>query len=1231
VTDEGSGISERATSFVDDPARVRIRQELDTTMVVVAGAGTGKTTELVERIVQLVSTGAARLRDVAAITFTEAAAAELRERIRQALSEAATRAPKDPVLSSALEEVDDAAISTLHAFAQRILLEHCAAAGLPSGFEVLDDTADACDFEVRWERFADELFESPGAEPALVRGFVTGLRHTDLRAVARALHDNWDRLEENVDCDDEISARARVDWPRADPAPVIEGLAKALSLAGSCTDQQDKLLAHLRLVVADAREQLVAAGEDEEAVLHLLSNLPPLRCSYGRQENWNGVVNEVREACAAAESARSQILDAVRGAVLLELLPRLIKFVLNAADERRVEGRLTFHDLLVHARSLLRGGGDAVAALRRRYKWILVDEFQDTDPIQVELAARLASAAEGAGELRTSRPGGLFVVGDPKQSIYRFRRADIELFERVGSEIGERIVLQTNFRSVPGILEFVNVVFEELFGNQPVPGQARHHALHGARSALRASRGRGSGASTDANRTRDSSMRAGNDEAGSSPKLARRHLQLSFDQSSPDESPSDELTGEGIAPDTHGLSEPESSDVQGTKPVDFVSEAPATVLVLGKPFESSIGDVRRQAARDAAGCIRAMVEGAWQVDVDGRTTRAARFADVAMLIPTRTSLAYLEEAFEEEGVPYRLEGSSMLWDTGEVRDVLAVLSAADDPSDQLSVLGALRSPGLACGDDELVSWQGAGGRWDPRSPAPQGLAEHPVARAMGLIDALHRERWWLEPSALLARAIDDLRSFELALAHRRPRDHWQRLRWLCDQARLFDETAGGTLRAFLAWAQLQAEGDRGGTGVGPPDPDDDAVRIMTVHGSKGLEFPVVLLTGLERQESDGQRPQTVLWTDDGGLEIRAGPLFHTDGYEDAGRRDQELDSLERERLLYVGMTRARDHLVVCLHHRVATSASDSSLGSRIFEICESRPDLWGRMPPDLPASSPSAGGRRSARNEPGAGVAEKVSADAQEWAAVYEKWTAERAKLLSVMRRRPVTTASALVEAAARKSPLGTWARTDPGWPQESGSPWQDADVSLQVGRAVHGVLATVDLTTGRDRSGREAGELSRARAFAQGVGEHADSVASMVEGALSSSVVKRAASRRHWRELYVAVPVDLPQPANPAGARGVLEGFVDLLFEEDDGLVVVDYKTDRMTGPDTVRSASALYRAQVAAYSHALEMSCGKPVARCVLLFVSDGDPKQYVLEGRELAEARAGVLETMSVVLAG
>jgi ATP-dependent exoDNAse (exonuclease V) beta subunit len=1217
----------------DDEARSRIRDELDTTLVVVAGAGTGKTTELVRRIVNLVRTGTARLRDIAAITFTEAAAAELRERIRQALGTTSGDTPGEQLIRSALEELDDAVISTLHAFAQRILLEHCAATGLPSDFELLDDTADAVDFEVRWARFADELLSDADAEPALVKGFTSGLRHTDLRAVARILHDNWDRLEGRVDCDDEGLVAVGTQSPEVDAAPVEEELDRALSLVSCCTNEDDNLLAHLHLVVADARAQLGAADGDEQAVLRLLTSLPSMRCGFGRQENWGDRIDEVRGACAAAEEARGEILTSVRRAVLLDLLPRLIDFVLQAAKERHREGRLTFHDLLVHARRLLRSGGEPVEALRRRYKWILIDEFQDTDPIQVELAARLVSEVDGEGELRRARPGSLFAVGDPKQSIYRFRRADIELFEQVSAKVGECVVLQTNFRSVPGILELVNAVFDELFGSLPVPGQAQHHALHGNRFAL---------PSVMPEEPDIVERPAWKTAPTTATHEVHEPVQLAFDQLRPfDElQPFDQLRPFDELQPENGSPHPESNPVRelheqadeataGTAP----RRAQAPVVVLGERLEGSIPDVRRQAARDAAKCIHRMVEDRWPVadTTDGRL-RATRFGDVAVLMPTRTSLPSLEEAFEDAGVPYRLEGASMLWGTEDVRDVLAVLRAADDPADGLSVLAALRSPGLGCGDDDLVSWQRAGGRWDPRAHTPPELGDHPVALAMALLESLHRERWWLEPSAVVVRAIEDLRSFELAFAYGRPRDHWHRLRWLCDQARLFDETAGGTLRAFLAWAQQQAQSDGGARGVGPPDPDDDAVRVMTVHGAKGLEFPVVLLAGLERQEPDGHHQQPVLWTKDGFLEARVGRLFHTDGYEEASIRDQELNNFERQRLLYVGMTRARDHLVLCLHHRAHNGADDSSLASRLFELCEERPDLWRRLPSDTRSSqlvettrADGAGSANPDRNDEA-----NPDDNGTAWKVFYEQWAAERAALLGALRRRPVTTATALAEAATPRGSASGPAPTDPGWPEAGASQRQSAEVSLQIGRAVHDVLAAVDLTSGRDPSGRPVDELSRARALAHGVDKHVGLVTSMASAALGSAVVRRAASKRHWRELYVAIPLETRTDPVPSSEPRLLEGFVDLLFADDDGLVVVDYKTDRIADPDTLHATATFYRPQIAAYATALEKSCGQQVSRCVLLFLGDDRLTQYVLEGEELAAARAEVLE-LAMALTG
>jgi len=1182
----------------DDQARASIRSELDTTLVVVAGAGTGKTTALVGRIVELVRSGRASLREIAAITFTEAAAAELRQRIRERIEQVAIDHSDEPLLAVARQEADEAAICTLHAFAQRMLVEHCVAAGIPPGFDVLDENAERADFDARFERFADTLLADPAAEPALVQGFSIGLTHDDLVEIARGLHRHWDRLEDGGLAALEHMRPAPGGWPAADRGSVLAAIDAALALRHWCTDDRDRLWEHLDWLGGVRRK--LASCADEPSTLQLLDSLKPFRNKLGQQGNWGGHVEEVRAACAAAEQARLELQRDSFHAILGELGARLARFVITAADERRVEGRLGFHDLLVHARRLLRDDPAAARALRRRYRRLLIDEFQDTDPIQVELAARLAATVDGSADLHHAEPGGLFVVGDPKQSIYRFRRADIELFSRVGREIGEEIVLVTNFRSVPGILEFVNTVFEELFGAEPVEGQAAHHVLVGDRAPVPL---RYRGATT-----------AGGPRPPTRPGSGATQLALD---------------GLGAAAD-----EPLLTDATSRR--RSASTMPPVVL-LGGPMKTSIAEVRRAAAHDVAVTIAEIHDSRWAVvDEDDGTTRPARWRDVAVLLPARTALGALEEALEEARIPYRLEGVALLWGSDEVRDVLAVLHAVQDPVDRVAVLGALRSPGLACGDDDLVTWHQAQGTWDPRRPAPEGYEGHPVASAMAVLARLHDERWWREPSAMVARAFEELRSFELCLAFHRPRDHWQRLRWLVDQARLFDETVGGPLRSFLAWADLQAEDDRRSGGVGPPDPDDDAVRVLTIHGSKGLEFPVVVLAGLERDVASGQRAPAVLWHEDGTPALRGGGLLRSRRFDEVNTRERELDVLEQHRLVYVGMTRARDHLLVCLHHKElkGTTSTTPTEAARLLDICLRSPQLWRRLP--LPALTADDAPDDAAATEAMSKVVARFGLDRHampgpddtagasdaevlSWRQGVDSFATRRGAALASTRRAPVTTATAIAARVALTDPSelaeprlpvsGTAPAPDPGWPDAVGALWRDADTALQVGRAVHSALAVLDLSTGTDDAGRGAPDVARGRATAHGVTDHADAIATMVGAALASPTVAAGATRRHWRELFVAVPM----------GDGVLEGYVDLVVEEGDGLVVVDYKTDRTSGSAGLDAAARRYGPQVASYAMALEVATGRTVHRCVLVFVGDGAPLEVVLEGAELDRARA------------
>jgi ATP-dependent helicase/nuclease subunit A len=1150
------------TDTGDDAGRRRIVQDLDANFMVVAGAGTGKTTALVSRIVALVRTGTVPLRQIAAITFTEAAAAELRHQIRGAID--AGISDGDDLLLAARDEVDDAAICTLHSFAERILREHCLDAGLPPGFEVLDDTAEAADFDERWSRFADALLEDPDAERALVLGFSSGLRPTDLTDVAWSLHAQWDRLEDGGL--DHLRAARPCDehWPLSDPAPVIDALDRAVATIRWCTDDEDKMALHLRGPLSTAHALLTATGSDARAVLPLLDTVTPLRCAHGRQENWGGHIAEVRSACADADQARLDLLDAVRRAALGDLVARLASFTLDAAEERRHEGRLTFHDLLVHARRLVRARGDGLSLLQRRYRRLLIDEFQDTDPIQVELAAQLAAAVDTATDAATdvggARPGALFVVGDPRQSIYRFRRADIELFDRVGADIGSTVALRTNFRSVPGIVDFVNVVFEEIFGHGTIPGQATHHALSAARPVPPVEGPTGRRAAHEPDR----------------PAV----VQLSFEWT-----------------DSAGDPGPAPTPVPGRARHTGGARPPAPVVTVGGALAVSTPEVRRRAAGDAASAIGHIVGRGWSVqDPERASMRATRWRDIAVLIPARSSLPALEDAFEDADIPYRLEGAALLWGADEVRQVLTVLGATDDSADAVAVLGALRSPGLACGDDDLVTWHAAGGRWDPRAVPPPGLETHPVAEAMAVLERLRGRRSWAEPSAMVAAAIAELHSFELALAHRRPRDHWQRLRWLLDQARLFDEAPGGTLRAFLAWAGRRAEGDGRVGGVGPPDPDDDAVRVMTIHGAKGLEFPVVVVAGLERDQSDGPGPPAVVWTEHHIPEVHVGP-FRTAGFEQAGLRAQRLDVLEQHRLLYVAMTRARDHLVLCLHHKQRNANPDSSLAALVTKICTRNPALWRELPDEAATArvEPVPAGDGRPREGP---------------RTLPVHWETERTRMLTTLRRRPVTTATAVARRAATDA-------IDAGAPYEAAvDPGPDADTTegalpegpLRVGRAVHAALADLDLSSWRDGAGRSVDEVAATHALAHGVHSQSSEITAMVRRALASPTVAHGARRRHWREVPVTTAL---------GAAGVLEGFVDLVVEDDDGLVVIDYKTDRPTGPRARAGTAARYRLQVAAYAVALEASTGISVVRCVLVFVGSEEPTEHVIAGEDLADA--------------
>jgi hypothetical protein len=219
----------------------------------------------------------------------------------------------------------------------------------------------------------------------------------------------------------------------------------------------------------------------------------------------------------------------------------------------------------------------------------------------------------------------------------------------------------------------------------------------------------------------------------------------------------------------------------------------------------SADEMRAEEARRVADAVKTAVDDHWQVDDGNGGWRDARFGDICILLPARTSLYFLERALEDLEVSYRAETSSLVYGTREVRNLIMTLRAIDDPSDELALVTALRSSVFGCGDDDLLEYHAEHhGGWDIRKPPPESLPpDHPVAEAMRYLGARHESRTWVTPSELLGRIVRERHVLEVGVEGNRFRDVARRVRFVVDQARAFGDAAGGSLRDYLAWATLQ--------------------------------------------------------------------------------------------------------------------------------------------------------------------------------------------------------------------------------------------------------------------------------------------------------------------------------------------------------------------------------------------------------------------------------------------
>ncbi len=469
-----------STPLSDQAARDTIATHLDKSMLVEAGAGSGKTTCLVKRMTALISEGKSEIRNIAAVTFTRKAAAELKEKFQLELEKTfkGSDGEREGRVGLALQDLEQGFVGTIHSFCAQLLRERPVEACIDPGFVEMDELEDRLNQNEIWEEYLSKLiFEN---REVLHRLY-------ELDVTLAQLKDAYHMLT--------LYPEVKVvteDCPPPDIAPALTGIREFIVRA------ERKMPASVPENGWDSVQDAVISASrmlkifDPGQMRDFFRTITPLNSAKGvTQKKWPS-----KEDAKKVEAELIDLKERILAPLIREWLryrhSHLVRLIKPAADlcrERRLEtSRLNFQDLLQIASGLLRENPEVRRYFKKRFAYLLVDEFQDTDPIQAEVMFYLSGADVTEKDWKKLQPekGSLFVVGDPKQSIYRFRRADIDTYNLVKELIvkagGELVELRSNFRSVQPIGEWLNPIFKEILPEKSTQCQAKFSSLEMVRN-----------------------------------------------------------------------------------------------------------------------------------------------------------------------------------------------------------------------------------------------------------------------------------------------------------------------------------------------------------------------------------------------------------------------------------------------------------------------------------------------------------------------------------------------------------------------------------------------------------------------------------------------------------------------------------------------------------------------------------------------------------------------------
>jgi len=1084
----------------DQADRDRILTDLDTTLLVEAGAGSGKTTSLVGRLLALIESGV-NIGQIAAITFTNKAADEMKERFRLALEKAYRRSSEGSIvrerLSEALGNLDLIFIGTIHSFCGSLLRERPIEAGLDPSFEEMDEESDKQFRASCWDEYMAEL---NGEARLQLEELVS------LRVDVNTLRDVFDRVSLFTDVELPCEELERPNFDR-----IREALLPLLDAAAPYIPSVEPEKGW------DTVQKLVRQTRQKMRYIDLSDDMRILEIAKEFDRKLDVTLNRWTSKEHAGEMKK--LFPDWQINVLFPFLqewreymyPKLIRFVRPVLDyyktRRYAAGKLNFQDLLMEAAKLVREHREVRAYFAERYQRLLVDEFQDTDPIQAELMFLLTGSAEvGVFEKNwrrlTPRPGSLFVVGDPKQSIYRFRRADISIYNEVKARIqecGAVCRLTANFRSVHSIGDFINGQFVGKFPSSETEVQAAFVKM---------------------------------ETRADDPKGARKM--------------------------PHGI----------------------YVLPYPKMPGGKAAIAQADAEQIAAYISWACKNGNLQIaDRDGGS-RDAVLSDFLILTKTREFIHLYAEQLDSFGVPADTSGSTTVYE-----ELLALYQLArylEDSADKPALLAVMRGMLFGLSDRQLWAYKQEGYSFSLFDlPSLEACSEGAKA-VVTVLGRLQKYKEWvrtLSAAAAFSHIVDDLGV--LPYVSTLPAGS-VRAGTLVRMLQLLH----GDPAASSSWSELcrlleHMLADRGMETSSLYAGGNQAVRIMNLHKAKGLEAPVVFLA-CPCGESDHDATQYIDRSADPAAgyftiskaigefktEVIAQPLR----WGEMNERERSFSNAEKDRLLYVAATRPKQMLVISLYPDQPakcpwTPLVDGMDLARELDVPAMKPEKKTEVTagPNLKNVAEARKVRLDAISEPTYTVLSvtgqtKAAGDTPEWSAEGKGMA-----FGSVVHR--------TIEMLGKGLPESELEDTIRFLVDEEG---MDEDLVSEAARVVRSVIAS-ELWQRSLRARRRLFEVPlmiRKNAGEVSVSSDAGSAASEVAAALEGTGSIQYA--------YV-------------------RGIIDFLFEEEDGWVIVDFKTDSVT-EEKLQSFLDFYRPQVQAYASEWEATFGYKVKEAGLYFVQLG-----------------------------